>query len=169
MLQGTPKSTATIKGHPIHPMLVISPIAFWVGALIADIVFWSAQDLGWAEGSTWLISAGLVGAVLAAGAGLIDFLGDRRIRALPEARQHLVGNVAAVLLQTINLVIRLAAGAAAILPLGLILSLITVAILVFTGWKGGELVYRHGVGVGRGPRMNGRMARFDERPPAPPM
>jgi Predicted membrane protein (DUF2231) len=38
-------------------------------------------------------------------------------------------------------------GTAAILPTGLILSLIVVCILLFTGWKGWELVYRHRVGV----------------------
>src|SRR4051794_17129129 len=38
-------------------------------------------------------------------------------------------------------------GDAAVLPLGLILSAIVVLILLYTGWRGGEMVYRHRVGV----------------------
>ena len=45
---------------------------------------------------------------------------------------------------------------AAVLPWGLTLSTAVVAILVFTGWKGGELVYRHGVGVQSGADYYGR-------------
>ena len=34
------RSRATIGGHPIHPMLIPFPIAFLVGAFLADVVFW---------------------------------------------------------------------------------------------------------------------------------
>ena len=43
-------------------------------------------------------------------------------------------------------------GTAAIIPTGLILSLIVVLILLFTGWKGWEMVYRYRVGVTDQPR-----------------
>jgi len=38
-------------------------------------------------------------------------------------------------------------GDAAVLPLGLALSAIVVLILLYTGWRGWEMVYRHRVGV----------------------
>ncbi len=38
-------------------------------------------------------------------------------------------------------------GSAAIIPIGFVLSLIIVLILLFTGWKGWEMVYKHRVGV----------------------
>src|SRR6266480_335611 len=77
-----PKSTLQIAGHPIHPMLIPFPIAFFVGAFVCDLAFWGTGNSMWATGALWLIGAGLIMAALAAVAGLTDFLGDQRIRDL---------------------------------------------------------------------------------------
>src|SRR5689334_18350908 len=71
-----PRSTASIAGHPIHPMLIPFPIAFFVATLACDIVFWSTGSTAWFEPTLWLLGAGLVTAALAAIAGLTDVLGD---------------------------------------------------------------------------------------------
>lgn len=147
MTYSNPSSTAKIAGHPIHPMLVPFPIVFFVSAFVTDLVYLSAGEGGWATASMWLLAAGLVTALLAALAGLADFFGDQRVRALKDARLHLVGNVTAVLLEAVNLFLRYGSGAEIIDSLGIILSGVVVLILLFTGWKGGELVFRHGVGV----------------------
>lgn len=142
------KSTARIGRHPLHPMLVVFPIAFWVAAFLSDVIYWRTGDVDFAEASPWLIGAGLVGAALAAAAGLTDYFGNPAIRRLKDANQHMIGNVVAVLVAAASLVIRLTQGSeAAVLPVGIVLSTVVVAILLFTGWKGGELVYRRGVGV----------------------
>ena len=78
-----PVSTANIFGHPIHPMLIPFPIAFFVATLACDAAFWQMGNPIWTTAATWLLGAGLVMAVLAALAGLTDFLGDARIRAIP--------------------------------------------------------------------------------------
>ena len=70
-----------------------------------------------------------------------------RIRDLTDVWWHAGGNVLVVLIQIYNWYSRFEHGSAAILPVGLILSLIVVGILLFTGWKGWEMVYRHRVGV----------------------
>ena len=148
-----PSSTAKIFGHPIHPMLVPFPIVLFISALATDLLFLVDGGPGWATASKWLLGGGLAGAALAALAGLTDFAGDRRIRALPDAWLHMVGNMIAVLLEVANLYLRL--GSDGVSTTGILLSGLVVAILAFTGWKGGELVFRHGVGVqpGRaGPR-----------------
>lgn len=142
-----PKSTASIAGHPIHPMLVPFPIAFFVGALACDLAFWQSGTELFATAAVWLIGAGLVMAALAAVAGLTDFLGDRRIRAISNAWQHMIGNVLAVVLQVINFLLRYNDPAGAVVSTGLVLSVIVAVILLFTGWKGGELVFRGRVGV----------------------
>lgn len=72
MAPGNPKSTASIAGHPIHPMLIPFPIAFFVATFVCDIVFASTGNAGWVTASTWLLGAGLIMAVLAAIAGLTD-------------------------------------------------------------------------------------------------
>jgi uncharacterized membrane protein len=142
-----PKSTASIAGHPLHPMLIPFPIAFFVFAFLCDLAFWRTGDAFWATGALWLLGAGLIMAALAAVFGLIDFLGEPRIRALNDAWWHAGGNGLAVLISLYNWYLRYTTGEAAILPTGLLLSLIVVCILLFTGWKGWNLVYRYRVAV----------------------
>src|SRR5215204_2069715 len=148
-MNGTnPKSTASIAGHPIHPMFIPFPVVFLVTALVTDLVFWSTGFDIWATVSSWLLGAGIVMALVAALAGFTDFLGDRRIRDLSDAWQHMIGNLIAVVLALINWYIRYRYGAApGVFPWGIWISLITVLLLLFNGWKGWELVYRHHVGV----------------------
>ena len=147
MEQANPKSTAKIAGHPIHPMLIPFPIAGFVGTFVSDLVYWSTQDPLWASMSYYLLSAGLVMAALAAVAGLIDFFGDGRIRAHSAAWHHMIGNVIAVGLSLANWFVRGGPEAANVLPTGLIISAAVAVILLYTGWRGWELVYRHRTGI----------------------
>ena len=147
MEPGNPRSTAKVAGHPLHPMLIPFPIAFFVGTLVSDAVFWRSGDAFWATASFYLLGAAITMALLAALAGFTDFLGDRRIRALGHAWQHMIGNLLAVGLAIINFVLRLGDPSAAVVPTGLILSAAVGALLVFTGWRGGDLVYKHRVGI----------------------
>lgn len=142
-----PKSTAKIAGHPIHPMLIPFPIAFFVAALVSDIVFWRAGGDFWATASFYLIGAAILTALAAALAGFTDFFGDRRIRELSHAWQHMIGNLAAVGIAVVNFLIRVGDPISAVVPIGLSLSAATGIILVFTGWRGGDLVYKHRVGI----------------------
>ena len=142
-----PKSTAAIAGHPLHPMLIPFPVACFVLTLVSDLGFWKSGDPFWTTASLWLLGVGLIGAALAAVAGLIDLFGDDRIRDLNDAWLHAGGNIVAVLIQLYNWYSRYAHGSDAVIPTGLILSLIVVLGLLFTGWKGWEMVYRHRVGV----------------------
>lgn len=147
-----PVSSVNIGGHPLHPMLITLPIGFWVATLLADVGFWWTGVDGWATGAMWLLGAAIVAAAAAAVLGLIDFMGDERIRALSQAWQHAIGNVIAVLVSLFSFYWRYQYGPAAVLPTGLILSLIVVGIIFFTGWLGGEMVYRHRVAVHDEPR-----------------
>jgi uncharacterized membrane protein len=152
MPTGNPVSSANLAGHPLHPMLVVLPIGFFLATFVCDLAFWQTGNVGWATAGFWLLGVGLLGAVLAAVAGLVDFLGDQRIRDISDAWHHLIGNVIAVLIQLFSFYWRYRYGTAAVVPMGLTLSLIVVCIILFTGWKGGELVFRHRVAVYDEPR-----------------
>lgn len=147
MALSNPRSTASIAGHPIHPMLIPFPVAFFVATFVCDVAFWQSANPFWATAALWLLGAGLVMAALAAVAGLVDFVGEKRIRDLNDARLHAGGNIVAVLIALYNFYTRYAQGPEAVVPTGIIMSLIVVLILLFTGWKGWEMVYRHRVGV----------------------
>jgi uncharacterized membrane protein len=142
-----PQSTAKIAGHPIHPMLIPFPIAFFVAGFVCDIAYWITGNAAWPTAAIWLIGAGLIMGALAALVGLIDIFGERQIRALNTAWWHAGGIVIIVLIEIYNWYARFTEGATAVLPKGLVLSFVVVCILVFTGWKGWEMVYRHRVGV----------------------
>ena len=144
--QATP-SRAAIGRHPLHPMVVPFPIAFLVGALAADIAFSATTDPFWARAAFWLLAAGIVMGAVAALLGLVDFLSIPRVRALTIAWVHFLGNGAAVLLAIWNIVLRWSDPAAPPAGLAIALSVIVVAILLVTGWLGGELAYRHRIGV----------------------
>ena len=141
-----PHSTARIGGHPIHPMLIPFPIVCFIGTLVTDIGYSRNLDPGWATASHWLLAIGLGFAALAAVAGLTDFFGDQRLRNLGDALKHMLANVTAVVLELINLILRLN-NPDFIRSTGVWISVVVVLILLYSGWKGGELVYRHGAGV----------------------
>jgi uncharacterized membrane protein len=153
MATRNPVSSANLMGHPLHPILITLPIGFFIATFLFDLVFWQTRTEMWATGGLWLLGAGLIAAALAAVAGLIDFIGDARIREISDAWHHAIGNVILVLVQLFSFYQRYRYGASAVVPLGLSLSLVAVLIMLFTGWKGGELVFRH------------RVAVYDEPPP----
>jgi uncharacterized membrane protein len=142
-----PRSTAQIAGHPLHPMLVPFPIAFFVGTLAADLMYLHNPELFWFTATEWMLGVGVVMALLAALAGLTDFLSEPRIRALTIAWVHFLGNLLAVLVEAYNWYRRYTMGPDAIPSTGVILSLVVVLILLVTGWLGWEMVYRKRVGI----------------------
>jgi uncharacterized membrane protein len=139
------RATAAIRGHPIHPMLVPIPIALFVAALATDVAYIVDGSSGWAIASRWLLGGGLAGALLAALAGFVDFAGSGRIRELRDAWLHLFANLTVVVIEGVNLVLRLPDPDVAA-STGVALSAVAALVLLFSGWKGGELVFRHGVG-----------------------
>lgn len=134
-------------GHPIHPALIPFPIAFLVGALLTDALSLVSEATFWPEASRWLIGAGLVAGIVAAIPGLIDYIGSETVRSHKVAAWHGLGNGAVLLLAAVNLGGRLGQPDAFITPVGLALSATTAAVLALTGYLGGELAYRHRIGV----------------------
>jgi uncharacterized membrane protein len=147
MYSDNPRSTVRIARHPIHTMLVPFPIVCFIGALATDIAYWQTAEMTWANFSAWLLAVGLIFGVLAAIAGLVDFLANPMIRALRAAWLHLIGNVVVMVLAFIDALVHTRDAWTSVVPTGLILSAVVVVLMVFTGWLGGTMVFRHGVGV----------------------
>jgi uncharacterized membrane protein len=143
---GPLSSIARIGSHPIHPMLVSVPIVCFVGTLVSDLMYLTTAKMQWADFSAWLVTVGVIVGWLAAIAGAIDLLGNRHVRALQPAWLHAVGNLAVLVLATLNMFVHGRDAWTSVVPVGLILSAITVVILLFTGWLGWALVYRYRVG-----------------------
>jgi uncharacterized membrane protein len=128
-------------------MLVPITVACFVITLITDIVYAQTANMQWANMSAWLLTIGLVVAVFAIIAGLIDFLSEPRIRALSAAWIHALGNAVVIVIEIFNAFVHSRDAYTSVVPTGLTLSAVAVAILVVTGWNGWTMVYRHRVGV----------------------
>ena len=145
---------ARLFGHPIHQMLIVFPLGLLATAVIFDVIALVTDNTRWAEIAYWLIAAGIIGGLAAAPFGLIDWLGvpggtrARRIGLL-----HGGGNLVVVLLFAGSWLLR-RDNPLAPETLALVLSFAGAALALITGWLGGELVDRLGVGVDEGAHVN---------------
>jgi len=69
------RAKARLLGHPIHPMLIVFPLGLLTVAAIFDIIYISTHDGHWADLSYWMIASGVIGGLIAAVFGVIDWLG----------------------------------------------------------------------------------------------
>ncbi len=159
------ESRAKIAGHPVHPMLIVFPLGLLATAVIFDIItlVWGAGR--WSEMSFWMILVGVIGGLVAAVFGLIDFLAiPSGTRAHAIGLWHGAGNVVVVVLFAVSWFLR-RPDPAAPGALAYVLSFVAVALALVTGWLGGELVDRLGVGVDDGANLDApnSLARRRER------
>ncbi len=134
-------------GHPIHPMLIVFPLGLLGTSLVFDILHLATGGEHWALVSYYMIAAGILSGLLAAPFGLIDWLGlPGGTRAKRIGLLHGGGNVVVLLLFALSWFLRRDLPSA---PGGLEVGLSVIAVLLalVTGWLGGELVNRLGVGV----------------------
>jgi uncharacterized membrane protein len=149
------ESKAKLFGHPIHPMLVVLPLGLFIMAVVSDIGYMSTQNSAFAVVSYWDIAGGLIGGLLAAVFGLIDFLAiPSGTRAKTIGLYHGLINLIVVALFGVSWLMR--ASVEDHLPSLMASVLIFAGVLLgaVSGWLGGELVDRLGVGVDEGANLN---------------
>lgn len=136
---------ATIAGHPIHPMLIPFPIAFFVGALISDIISHWGDPVFWPRMSVVLIGLGILGALVAALFGFIDFAtAPLSEGAKKTATTHMALNLVVVAIFAVAFYVRLGDATSVA---GYALTVLGVVILAVAGYLGGKLVFEGGVGM----------------------
>ena len=135
---------ASLKGHPIHAMLVPLPIGLWIFAFVADVILRAGGGPAWRTVAFYALGAGVAGALLAAVPGLIDLLSLSPGKSKRIGVWHMGLNLVAVAVFAAAFVLRLGTSdhSGSILFTGL-----GVALIAVSGWLGGEMVYVGGVGV----------------------
>jgi len=148
LMHDTHISAASISDHhPLHPMMVPFPIAAFVGTFITDVVYWRTGEIMWERFSVWLLAFGLATALLAALAGLIDFLRRGQTRTIGSAWFHAGGNIVVLAMALLNVFVHSRDAYTAVVPWGVVLSGIVVVLVLFTGWMGWEVVNRQRVEI----------------------
>ncbi len=143
----TPEPVVRIGGHPILRILVSFPIACFCGALVTDLAYAWTADMMWADFSAWLLAVGVIMGVLAAIAGLVDVVANRRARTLRQVFVLFIGSLVVLVLAALNNLVHSRDAWTSVVPLGLAISAITVVVLLVTAWSGSGSVYRPVVGV----------------------
>jgi uncharacterized membrane protein len=149
------ESNVKALGHPVHPMLVVFPLGLLATAVVFDILGLITDNGDFAIAAAYAIAAGVIGGLLAAVFGLLDWLSvPTGTRARRIGLWHGAGNVVVVLLFAISWLIRAGADAWDPNAAALVLGFVGLAVAGVTGWLGGELVDRLGVGVDDGASLD---------------
>ena len=144
--EGAPSRFA-VAAHPIHPMLIPFPIALLLAAFGADLAFAMSHDPFFGRAALWLAGTGVLTGLGAAAFGLADFLTIERARVHTIGWVHAIAAGTTLVLAATSWVLRLGDPVGAVLPWGLAASGLVGGLLLVTGWAGGELPYRHLIGV----------------------
>ena len=153
------ESKAKILGHPLHQMLIPFPLGLLASAVIFDVVYLIWGNPTMITVSYWMIIAGIVGGLVAAPFGLIDYLAiPSGTRAKSVGLIHGLGNVVVLLLFAGSWWLRYEefGNVPPYRPtkIALVLSFAGFALAGVTGWLGGELVDRLAIGVDNGAHLN---------------
>jgi len=158
------ESRAKLFGHPIHPMLIVFPLGLLITSLIFDFIRMGTGNVTWSVLAFYMIGGGIIGGLLSAVFGAIDWFAiPSGTRAKTLGLWHGVGNVCVVVLFIISLLLRQDAPAEPS-TVAVVLSIIAVLLGAVTGWPGGELVDRLGIGVADGANPNAPSSLQRNRP-----
>ena len=148
------ESKAKIFGHAIHPILIVFPLGLLGTAAIFDALYLYSLNTTWSTVSFWMLVAGLIGGLVAAVFGLIDFLNiPNGTRAKDIGLYHALVNVGALILFGLGLFLRWNTPTTPVTQ-AVICSFAGLALALVGGWFGGELVERLGVGVSPNANLN---------------
>jgi len=141
------RSKAHIKTHPLHPILIGFPLAFFIGSFVFDVLYLMNDDASFQTTGYYLNIAGVIGGLLAAVPGIIDYLYTVPPESSAKKRAATHG-----LLNTTNLllfvaIIFLKKNEAVNFGLLVAMEAAGLALLFTAGWMGGTLVYRNQIGV----------------------
>ena len=148
------ESRAKFLGHAVHPILIVFPLGLLATGVVFDVIYliWGNPEM--ASVAYYMIAAGIVGGLLAAPFGWIDWFAipsDTRAKTI--GLMHGLGNTVALLLFAGSWWLRYDQPMRPEL-MASILSFLGAGMAALGGWLGGELVERLGVGVDEGANLN---------------
>src|SRR5947207_1626083 len=148
------RAKATFAGEPVHPMFVHYPIALWTTSVITDLIFYFQRNTSLVLISKFLIAAGIVGAILAAIPGIIDWLTITDPVVTKISNWHARLNIAALVIFGASLYLRMKYHGAPLvgfhLKIPFLVSFVGWLLIAISASLGGKMVYEHRMGVNEG-------------------
>lgn len=138
-----PARTGHVWTHPVHGILAAYPLAFFTGAFATDLIYVESANMMWANFSVWLITAGLLMAVLAAIAGIADALMSRnRARRGRRPWPHTLATGLMMALALVNAFVHSRDAWTSVVPTGIVLSALVAVLALVSSWLGYSLEAR---------------------------
>ena len=163
------ESRFKVLGHAAHPILIVFPLGLLATSVIFDILWLLMGDTQFPVAAYWMIAAGIIGGLVAAVPGLVDWLAiPKDTRAKRIGLYHAVGNDIVLVLFAVGWWLRRGVPNHEPTTAALALSIVAVLLALCTGWLGGELIERLGMAVHDGAHLDapsslsGRPAREKE-------
>lgn len=148
------ESKAKIFGHAAHPILIVFPLGLLSTAVIFDVISLVTGDGKWSGVAFYMIAAGVIGGIVAAIFGMIDWIAiPSGTRAKSLGLWHGIGNDVVLVLFAVSWWFRRGAPEAPSI-LSLVLSFLGGGLALLTGWMGGELIERLGMAVHDGAHLD---------------
>lgn len=142
------RGRARFAGHAVHPVLVVLPLGLFVTAVVFDALFFITDSWNFAVSGAYTTAAGVIGALLAGMFGWVDYYAiPARTRAKRIGLVHGLGNMLVLALFAVSWLLRLDRDTWEPGTVSFIFSVAGLVLAAITGWLGGELVERLGVGV----------------------
>ena len=139
-------SAVAVAGHPLHAMSVHFPIALVIATLGADVFYWWSADPFWLRAGLWSAGFAFATGVGAGLVGTVELLLVPGIRSRVASWAHAVAAMMLLSVAGLNWGLRLHMPDA-VLPHGLLLSLLAAGLTGLAGWHGGKLIFHHGIGL----------------------
>jgi uncharacterized membrane protein len=129
----SPHALRSIVGTgPLYRAPTTFAASCFVGTLAADIAYWCTANMLWADFAAWLLTAGVIVGYVTFVVALFEAFAIRS--ALRPTLAYAIGNVAALILATVNMLVHTRDAWTSVVPWGLVLSAAVVIILSITGW-----------------------------------
>ena len=119
--------------HPVHATLLASAVSLFLGGLLSDLAYASNFQIQWSNFAAWLLAGAMVFIGFALLWAVIDLL-----RARPRQRSRFLYVLALAIVFVVGLIDSFihARDAWAVMPAGLILSVIVTLLAVGATWLG---------------------------------
>jgi len=141
----SPDQFEVVERTPFHALLVPFPAVAFTLALLTDLAYWqSGGEIQWTNFSAWLLFIGLVFGGLALVVGLLGLLFRRRSAGRRPVWGRAIGGLVVLALAVVNSFVHAGDGWTSVMPWGLTLSAVTVALIVILALVERTRTVRHG-------------------------